>query len=726
MDRQRGRYSQQAAIDELQRRGLWGYVEPILTFGSAVVAEPVSGMMGLAALPWGSGAATRAINRTQDALTYQPRTEQGQEALQAAGEFLQPVGDAFIGASEYLGDAAYDATGSPALGAAAYSVPTMALEALGLKGAKAASKGRAAYEFGDISDYTKGLSGKQRGIFAGVKAKGADLKAMEAAKELQARGLSRDEIWQKTGWFEDVDGQWKWEIDDSGARALGFTDEQTRRLYRDNGFLTGDAGRFIRHKKLYESYPDTKDIDMMVIDTYGDRGGYAPAMPETADDFARAEQIDLGAKNQGVNLSTGLHELQHSLQYREGFARGGNMGSLWPDSTLIDLGISSDELRSANMLSRIARAKGVDAGISDEAISLFESRLGRAATDNEKWLAQTYTPDYLSDQGKVMRSAEKYLNERKSLSSQLNDGAIDNDAYYKGEHEAQKRAQFELYQKLAGEAEARNVEARLDFTPEQRRATPPWQTLDVPEDELIVRRDNMGTSHSLPNNAMTTPDGTEIPSQSKGVRYIVTPDGRVLRNTEQALISRIRKDGWHDVTDSPQGSNALRRKQDIEQHGSLEAAQAHHSQRYEQLESERLAARKEAEAAALKPDGYKMQHQAPMRSDYPNGANLNDVFPDIYSAQGLSYYSTGMDYDSKAMNVIRSMKGNPNKEIVIYRAVPEGVDVINKGDWVTTTREYALDHIGDDKGYKIISKKVRARDIATDGNSIHEWGYDPE
>jgi hypothetical protein len=89
-------------------------------------------MVGLAALPYGADAATRAINRTQEAMTYQPRTELGQENIQAVGEFMQPVGDAFIGDSEYLGDAAYDATGSPALGAAAYSVPTMALEALGL------------------------------------------------------------------------------------------------------------------------------------------------------------------------------------------------------------------------------------------------------------------------------------------------------------------------------------------------------------------------------------------------------------------------------------------------------------------------------------------------------------------------------------------------------------------------------------------------------------------
>lgn len=194
MDRKRGRSMQEEAKAELNRRGLWGYVEPVLTMGSAAFAEPVSGLVGLAALPYGVDAAARAIANTQEALTYQPRTEDGQQGLQDAAEFMQPVGDAFIGASEYLGDAAYDATGSPALGAAAYSVPTMALEALGLKGVKAASKGRAAYEMADIGSQASQYGGRQRGAVGGIT-------QIDAIRELEARGVPKgsylDENWQQ-------------------------------------------------------------------------------------------------------------------------------------------------------------------------------------------------------------------------------------------------------------------------------------------------------------------------------------------------------------------------------------------------------------------------------------------------------------------------------------------------------------------------------------------------
>ena len=98
---------------------------------------------------------------------------------------------------------------------------------------------------------------------------------------------------------------------------------------------------------------------------------------------------------------------------------------------------------------------------------------------------------------------------------------------------------------------------------------------------------------------------------------------------------------------------------------------------------------------------------------------------DIYSPNALRYYGTNSSYDGKAINIIKAMKGNPDKEITIYRAVPKSITEINNSDWITTTKEYAQDHMKGEKGWHVISKKVKAKDIASDGNSIHEFGYDP-
>jgi hypothetical protein len=130
---------------------------------------------------------------------------------------------------------------------------------------------------------------------------------------------------------------------------------------------------------------------------------------------------------------------------------------------------------------------------------------------------------------------------------------------------------------------------------------------------------------------------------------------------------------------------------------------------------------------------YRSSHAAPNREF---GATLDDltgggqIYPaDVYSKQGPRIYGTGTPYDKKAFDIANKAKGNPDAEVTIYRAVPSEVTSteINRGDWVAITQEYARDHgesvlRGD---YKIITKKVKARDIYTNGDSIQEWGYDP-
>jgi len=50
---------------------------------------------------------------------------------------------------------------------------------------------------------------------------------------------------------------------------------------------------------------------------------------------------------------------------------------------------------------------------------------------------------------------------------------------------------------------------------------------------------------------------------------------------------------------------------------------------------------------------------------------------------------------------------------------------INDGDWVTINLDYAKEHGGNNLNgkYKILTKTVLAKNLYTDGNSLHEWGY---
>jgi hypothetical protein len=127
---------------------------------------------------------------------------------------------------------------------------------------------------------------------------------------------------------------------------------------------------------------------------------------------------------------------------------------------------------------------------------------------------------------------------------------------------------------------------------------------------------------------------------------------------------------------------------------------------------------------------YVGQHRAPTRdAGAPAFSLAGDIYPDdIYSSKAVQYYGTGSDaMDSKTMGLLQSLRGKPDADVTIYRAVPKGVDDLNAGDWVTVNKQYAKDHgesaLGGD--FDIIEKKVKAKDIFTNGDSIHEFGYDP-
>jgi hypothetical protein len=67
-----------------------------------------------------------------------------------------------------------------------------------------------------------------------------------------------------------------------------------------------------------------------------------------------------------------------------------------------------------------------------------------------------------------------------------------------------------------------------------------------------------------------------------------------------------------------------------------------------------------------------------------------------------------------------------NNEIKQLENKIEKKITINPGDWVSINRQYAVDHgQAHVDNYKILSKTVKAKELFTDGNSIHEWGYDP-
>jgi hypothetical protein len=129
-------------------------------------------------------------------------------------------------------------------------------------------------------------------------------------------------------------------------------------------------------------------------------------------------------------------------------------------------------------------------------------------------------------------------------------------------------------------------------------------------------------------------------------------------------------------------------------------------------------------------NGYRGTHQAPT-GKYGEGSldAMDKTYPDdLYSNAGARFYGDGdPKMDLPMHQIIVSLRGKPDAEVSVYRAVPKGVGgQINPGDWVTPSLPYAKSH-GQrfDGGMEILSKKVRSGDLYTEGNSIFEYGWNP-
>lgn len=161
----------------------------------------------------------------------------------------------------------------------------------------------------------------------------------------------------------------------------------------------------------------------------------------------------------------------------------------------------------------------------------------------------------------------------------------------------------------------------------------------------------------------------------------------------------------------------------------------------------------EAPAGLLdEPDvSYRMDHQPrgpeddlPVRLDDLTKSTTGEAagFPDdFYTPEGRRIFAPGPRFaddefgiaGQQSYRAILGAKGNPDAEVTIYRGVPNDPDIntINRGDFVTLSPKYAELHAasgygrsGDEPG-KVISQKVKVKDIYWDGNDVNEFGYFP-
>tara|TARA_R110000822_G_scaffold25557_1_gene77343 strand:- start:44 stop:1108 length:1065 start_codon:yes stop_codon:yes gene_type:complete len=276
-------------------------------------------------------------------------------------------------------------------------------------------------------------SGGLAGMLAGIGAKTANKIALKKAQEMAAQGVDRDKIWKDTGWYNDVDKQWKFEIDDSGS--------STAMIKR--GRKGSSLGEALEHPELLKAYPSMSKTKV----TLGRGGtGGATFYPQSLNP-STPDRMVIGKYQNPAQLP---HEIRRGLVVSQ-----------------------------MNMIK-----KKLDA--LDSSDVSFDTKKGREyhrrfmeLHDEGKKLAADYNKggnfkEYAPDRSTVLHEAQHNIQDIEGFAQ---GGAAPN----------KSKKSLAKYKRLAGEAEAYNVEARKDLTRRQRKSQPPWETLDVPEEELLVR-----------------------------------------------------------------------------------------------------------------------------------------------------------------------------------------------------------------------------------------------
>lgn len=266
------------------------------------------------------------------------------------------------------------------------------------------------------------------GMFVGKGSKTWDAISAAKAKELADKGVDARQIWKETGTFKGPDGHWRQEIPDN-------TSKMTLGRVKPDAYGAQEARVFegaVKHGGLKRAYPELNQTTM----THWPDEAYRGANFNPAENTITMGQIAMKDPSR-----VDLHELQHVIQRKEGWAEGGNPTS----------------------------AFGAD--IAD---ALKKVRADRSALGIDPYAIQNRVSAKYPVDAATMEKYQTWQKLRDQEDGLLKSMASPEDAY----------------KRLAGEAEARATQARMNLNAAQRRELFPLDSYDVPLDELIVRWSN--------------------------------------------------------------------------------------------------------------------------------------------------------------------------------------------------------------------------------------------
>jgi hypothetical protein len=350
----------------------------------------------------------------------------------------------------------------------------------------------------------------------------AQLNVPEKASGKQAE--EANQLLNRLDDYSDEDIVLEMELFDFKGTPEEYKAEQAREAYEklyDTTKSDYPLESVLDHPDLMNADPSLKGIDTQFRNSWQSNKGASYTPSEDMIRIGR-EEADKG--------SAMLHEVQHATQQREGFARGGSpemarfhgidalSGKKGPYSkgysaardALYDMGRygKADYIGKLNTLANSANPRPSSITnlsdfyqYSDEIRSKFGSMPNTKAKGRDEWLRSAAAfirnknvegLDYYDEMlaKNAMRDPAEYKKKYAKAKRQFDKNSGDFKEYKGIDKEIadfESLEPYEQYKRLAGEVEARNVQARMNMTPAERRAKAPWLTEDVPRSQQIVR-----------------------------------------------------------------------------------------------------------------------------------------------------------------------------------------------------------------------------------------------
>lgn len=290
--------------------------------------------------------------------------------------------------------------------------------------------------------------------YAGRNANGANLENLREAQEMQQDGADMESIRKATGWHEGMDGKWRFEINDSRM--------QLRADAADIPNYTM-LGELVDAPELFEAYPDMADLSVTFHTLEdGQNGGYSRKFDSI--------EMSRDLKNRPEALLNSLiHETQHAIQNREGFASGANP-AYWNRrmENGFDSRTAEERREGARLQEQYEQIRESDPQFvaAMEELNAMAPKVPRGKVDLNTWeQIEPDPPEWV-----------RYDERRDQLEEQYGDrvwdwyslrDSIDRNARNGG------RMPTDLYRDTAGEIEARDTAKRRELTAQERRETSP-------------------------------------------------------------------------------------------------------------------------------------------------------------------------------------------------------------------------------------------------------------